>query len=66
MRLFCIGAYVYLNIDLIQEVYTDENKVLLSNGQEYSFCKDVFEELLEVLKPSMFGSQCEFNEKDKG
>lgn len=66
MRLFCIGAYAYLNIDLIQEVDTDENTILLSNGQEYHFCKDVFEELLEVLKPSMFGSQCEFNEKVKG
>lgn len=66
MRLFCIGAYVYLNIDLIQEVYTDERKVVLSNGQEYYFCADVFEELLEVLKPSMFGSQCEFDENIKG
>lgn len=66
MRLLCIGAYVYLNIDLIQEVYTDERKVVLSNGQEYFFCADVFEELLEVLKPSMFGSQCEFIDNIKG
>ena len=66
MRLLGIGSYVYLNIDLIQEVYTDERKVVLSNGQEYHLCKDVFKELLEAIKPCMFGSECEFDENIKG
>lgn len=67
MRLFCIGAYAYLNLDYIKEVWTDEHKVFTIDGQEYNFAPSVFEELLEYLKPTMCGSQCEFNEeKNKG
>lgn len=63
MRLFAIGAYAYINIDFIKEVWTDERKVFLVDGTEYDVSLSVFEELLEVLKPTMFGSQCEFTEE---
>ena len=64
MKLFAIGAYAYLNIDYIKEVWTDEHQVTTIDGTDYHFAPDVFEELLEIIKPTMCGSQCEFNKQE--
>ena len=62
MKLFAIGTYSYLNIDYIKEVWTNERKIFMTDGTEYNFSQDTFNELLEVLKPTMFGTQCKFDE----
>ena len=61
MRLFAIGAHTYINIDFIKEIWTDEQKVFLIDGSEYNICKEVFDELLEIIKPTILKtSQSEF------
>lgn len=64
MRLFAIGAFAYINIDYIKEVWTDEHCVFMADGKRIDFNERVFGELMEVLKPSIIaGSQSEFSEK---
>ncbi len=60
MRLFGIGGYTYINIDYIIEVCTMEEWVKLVDGTKVHFESNLFRELLDVIKPTMFGSQCEF------
>ena len=61
MRLFAIGAHTYINVDFIKGIWTDEQKVFLIDGSEYNICKEVFDELLEVIKPTILKtSQSEF------
>ena len=65
MRLFAIGAFAYINIDYIKEVWTDEHCVFMVDGKRIDFNDRVFGELMEELKPSVVASsQSEFSEKD--
>lgn len=56
-KFFAIGGHVYININLIEEVYTDEKSVLMHDGTKHTFNKKLFDELMEALKPFMFGSE---------
>ena len=61
MKLFGIGSHAYINIDLIKEIWTDENKVFLVDGTEYDMCQSLFDELLEIIKPTILHtSESEF------
>ena len=61
MRLFGIGGHAYINIDLIKEIWTDEQKVFLIDGTEYNMCQPLFYELLEIIKPTILHtSESEF------
>lgn len=60
-KFFAIGAYTYININLIEEVYTDEKAVVMHDGTKHTFNNELFNELLEVLNPFMFGGESEFN-----
>lgn len=61
MRFFGIGGHVYINIDLIKEIWTDEQKVFLVDGTEYDMSQPLFDELLEIIKPTILHtSESEF------
>lgn len=61
MRLFGIGSHAYINIDFIKEIWVDERKVFLVDGTEYDLCQSLFDELLEIIKPTILHtSESEF------
>ena len=64
-KFFAIGAYTYININFIEEIWTDQNKIVMHDGTTHVLNDRLFNELMEVIKPTMFGSECEFNYESK-